>query len=122
MKTSQTLRFLVVGLSAMLLQFICSWWFLWLGFRPAIAALIAFLLAFIFAYNCHRNWTFATTLDHRIILPRYIMAQLVCAVSAAIISEVTFSLLYPHVVSAMCATLVSAALAYFLTSRWVFAS
>lgn len=90
--------------------------------RPAFAAILAFCLAFIFSYNCHRNWAFSTTKSHRALLPRYIMAQLICVTSAAIATEVTYSLQYPDVISALCATLVSAVLAYFLTSRWVFAA
>ena len=119
-KSSESVRFLVVGFSATVLQFLFSWWFLWLGLRPAIAALLAFCLAFIFAYNSHRSWTYATTMRHRVLLPRYIAAQLVCALSVAMVTELTISFHFSNVVSAMCATLVSATLAYFLTSRWVF--
>ena len=122
MQSGKPVRFLVVGSSAAALQFLFSWLFLRLGIWPALAALLAFGIAFTFAYCSHRYWTFSTKTGHRVLLPRYMAAQFLCALTAALATEATYSLHWPNVAVAIAATLVSGALAYFLTSRWVFSS
>lgn len=83
---------------------------------------MAFITTFLVAYFLQRNWTFASRAGHRTLLPRYLMAQLLCMAGSAGTAEIAHSmpLLSSSLIIAAITTLVSGGMSYFLSSRWVF--
>lgn len=117
-------RFLVVGVLAAALQFVLTYGFMRLGWVPALAVFVAFMVAFVSAYCAHRSWTFAgggvARVAHGRALPRYALTQVMSLVLGAGVAELAAGLLFSHAMTAAAATLASGGLSYVLSSRWVF--
>lgn len=114
-------RFIVSGGTAALVLFVFSWLFLHLHWRPFVANLAAYAIAFVYGYSVQRAWTFKASHSHGHALPRYFIVQVCCALMTALVGEVGVTLLHlaPVATSAI-STLLSAAVSYFATSLWVF--
>lgn len=117
-------RFLLVGVLAAALQLVLTYTFMRLGWAPALAVFVAFMAAFVSAYGAHRSWTFAGggagRVTHGRALPRYALTQLMSLALGAGVAELAASLLLPHALVAVAATVASGGLSYVLSSRWVF--
>ncbi|MBZ9806958.1 GtrA family protein [Mesorhizobium sp. BR1-1-9] len=115
------IRFVVVGIGAALLFFIMSWALLSAGLPPFAGSVIAYVLAFVVAYSAQRGWTFEGQHHHGHALPRYLVAQLACAVFAGLCAHVAVSMFSaPPIVMSAVATLAAGAASYVLSSVWVF--
>lgn len=119
---NQKYRFITIGVIASLLHFFMMLSLISAEFRPAFATVLAFLVAFLFAYSAQRNWAFKSNISHRKLLPRYFISQLFCIATAALASEVThnITLLSENMIVAAVTTIISGGLSYLLSSRWVF--
>lgn len=115
------LRFIVVGATTATLYFVLTYVLLFYNFRPALAILCAYSLAFIFAYVAHKSWSFSLKAPHAHILPKYFLAQILSLAFGVMIAELFFyALSMPHMWTAMAATIGSSLLSFYLSSRWVF--
>ncbi len=119
---ARTRKFLIVGVAGSLVYFFVAWLLISLTVRPGLAAILAFTVAFLFAYSTQRRWTFASTERHSRLMPRYLAAQLLSMGASAAVAELAHhgSLHSSNVAVAALSTLVSGALSYLLSSRWVF--
>jgi putative flippase GtrA len=115
------IRFAVVGLGAALQFFVLSWALVSAGLPPFVGSVVAYVLAFAVAYSAQRGWTFEGQHDHGRALPRYLVAQLVCAVFAGLSAHVAVSIFSasPLVMSAII-TVAAGVASYVLSSVWVF--
>ena len=116
------MRFVAVGGGAAALFFVLSYLFVKAGLTPFIGSTLAYALAFLCAYLGQRGWTFGGTHTHGDAFPRYLAAQLACALLAGIIAHLAvFGLgASPSVMSAL-STVAASIVSYVLSSRWVFA-
>ncbi len=119
---NRTRKFLIVGITASLMYFLLAWLLISMTVRPGLAAILAFTVAFLFAYSTQRRWTFASTEAHSWLMPRYLVAQLFCMGASAAVAELAHhGPLHSNAVAvAAMSTVVSGALSYLLSSRWVF--
>ncbi|HEY9218256.1 MAG TPA: GtrA family protein [Phenylobacterium sp.] len=118
---ARLLRFVLSGGLASLTFFALSWLFLELDWRPFVANLTAYALAFALGYAMQRTWTFEARHAHGHALPRYFIVQLSCAGMSAVLGEVGVTLLglEPLVVS-LATTVIAGAISYLASSLWVF--
>ncbi len=120
-KHSKEIRFIVVGTTAFLVQFLLTWYLLSIGIRAAVAVGGAFIVAFTVAYLAHKYWTFSSRVPHHRALPKYFAAQILALSSGVLIAELSASfLLFPNSLTAVAATVGSALISFYLSSRWVF--
>lgn len=115
-------RFVVVGAGANLLLLVLTYLFRRLGVPAFAAGVIGYAIAFIAAYAAQRRWTFGGAHSHRHAFPRYLAAQVGCAVLAGLVGHLLVALLAasPFWMS-VAVTLTAALSSYLLSSRWVFA-
>jgi putative flippase GtrA len=118
---ARLLRFVLSGGLASLTFFALSWLLLEIGWRPFLANLTAYAIAFALGYGMQRTWTFEARHAHGHALPRYFILQLACAGMSAVLGEVGVTLLglAPLVVS-LATTLIAGAISYLASSLWVF--
>lgn len=115
------IRFIIVGASALLIQLLLTWYLLSIGIRAAVSVICAFLVAFVFAYLAHKYWTFDSDAPHSRALPKYFLAQMLALTCGALLAELLVNLLaFPNSLIATLATVSSAMISYYLSSRWVF--
>jgi putative flippase GtrA len=115
-------RFVVVGGGAAGSYFVLSYLFVRAGLPPFVGSAIGYIIAFFCAYLAQRSWTFGGTHAHGDAFPRYLAAQLACAVLAGAVAHIAvFELGAPPSVMAALSTAVSSVASYVLSSRWVFA-
>jgi putative flippase GtrA len=115
-------RFVAVGAGANLLLFALSWLFNSFGMPAFVAGAGGYAIAFLAAYAAQRGWTFGSTESHAKVFPRYLAAQLTCAVLAGSVGHVSAELLrLSSFWMSVAVTVVAAVTSYLLSSRWVFA-
>ncbi|MDP1539522.1 MAG: GtrA family protein [Moraxellaceae bacterium] len=120
-KHSKETRFIFVGTAAFLIQFLLTWFFLSIGLRAAFSVGGAFTVAFIVAYLAHKYWTFSSSVPHHRALPKYFAVQMLALSFGALIAELFANfLLFPNGLTAIAATVGSALISFYLSSRWVF--
>lgn len=118
---SRSLRFVIVGVGAAALFAALSYLFASAGLRPALAAPLAYLIAFAFAYVTQRSWTFSAEQSHAVAFPRYLALQLGCAVLSGVVSHVAVAWYRASPLAmSVAATLITSAVSYVVSSRWVF--
>ena len=115
-------RFVVVGAGANLLLLVLSYLFRRLGMPAFAAGVTGYAIAFLAAYAAQRSWTFSGTHSHWHAFPRYLAAQIACAVLAGLVGHLCVALLAASPFWMSVAVTLTAALgSYLLSSRWVFA-
>jgi putative flippase GtrA len=114
-------RFVTVGVGAGLLFFVLSFLLVSAGMPPFPGSLLAFAIAFVFAYAAQHSWTFESRHGHRRSLPRYLTLQVACALFSAIVAHVAVRYfgMSPLAMSAT-TTLLGGAVSYVVSSLWVF--
>lgn len=119
---TKSLRLIIVGASAALLFFALSYAFIAAGGPPFASSTIAYAIAFIFAYSAQRQWTFGGAHSHARVFPRYLAAQVFCALLSGLVSHVSATVLGapPFVISAA-SMLAGSAASFLLVRFWVFA-
>jgi putative flippase GtrA len=121
LNTKKEIRFIFVGTSAFLIQLLLTWYFLGFGVRAAIAVAVAFIVAFTFAYLMHKYWTFSSDVSHYRALPKYFFAQMLALACGVLSAEFFLNFLgFSNSLTAIAATFCSAAISFYLSSRWVF--
>ena len=114
-------RFLTVGVGAALLLFALSWLLVSLGLSPFVGSLIAYAIAFAFAYSAQRGWTFGGQHDHARAMPRYFALQVGCALFSGLVSHVAVAHFgMSFLAMSALTTVVTSTVSYILSSLWVF--
>jgi putative flippase GtrA len=115
-------RFLIVGAGANLLLFILTYLFRTVGIPAFAAGAGGYAIAFAAAYTAQRDWTFRHIGAAGRTLPRYLVAQIICAIAAGMVGHlcVQFADATPLWTSAAVVA-TAAIMSYVLSSRWVFA-
>ncbi len=117
-----TLRFLVTGGGAACLFFLLSFGFVHAGLPPFVGTLLAYALAFAVSYTTQQAWTFRGERRHSEALPRYLAAQIGCALASALLARLLVRAAgLPPLPMAAITTLASGAMSYGLSRYWVFA-
>lgn len=121
MPRARAARFLTVGTVTAGLFFVLTYGLAALGMPAFWASLLAYALSFVAGYTGQRRWTFGARHRHGHALPRYLAAQLACALGAAAIAHVAVAAfsVAPLAMSAI-TTLAASAASYLLSSLWVF--
>jgi putative flippase GtrA len=115
-------RFVAVGAGANLLLFVLSYLFRSAGMPAFAAGTAGYAIAFMAAYAAQRGWTFGSTDSHRRLFPRYLAAQIACAVLSGLVGHFSTELLeLSPLWMSVAVTAVAAVASYLLSSRWVFA-
>jgi putative flippase GtrA len=116
-------RFIVVGVTCAIVYFVLSLLFqLQLRFNPFFASIAAYGLAFGLAYVLQKTWTFRSSVDHRVSLPRYAVLQVGCALFTASVTQfLSFMGDVSPVYISFFATGLACLVSYILSSSWVFA-
>lgn len=116
-------RFAAVGIAAALLFFLLSLLFVTLGAPPFAGSVAAYAIAFVVAYLAQRGWTFGAAHAHRDALPRYLAAQLACAMMSGLVAQICIEVFaWPPLWMSLAATATAGATSYLLSSRWVFSN
>jgi putative flippase GtrA len=119
---SRLLRFVVTGAGAAALFVVLASLLAGAGMPPLLAGPLAYLIAFAFAYLTQRSWTFAAEQTHAVAFPRYLALQLGCAALSGAVSHVAVHWYgAAPLTMSLAAVLVTSAVSYVLSSRWVFA-
>ncbi|MCW6508625.1 GtrA family protein [Lichenifustis flavocetrariae] len=115
-----TVRFLITGVGAALL-FWCLSFFLLRGGLPAFAGtLAAYTVTVLVSYSMQRAWTFGGQHRHQDALPRYVAAQIFCALGTGLLARaIAKAGLQPAAIS-VATTLAGSATSYCLSRFWVF--
>ena len=115
-------RFVLVGLGANLLLFLLAYLFSRMGMPAFAAGATAYAIAFLAAYRAQHEWTFGGAHAHRRAFPRYLLAQIGCAVVSGSVGHVSVAVFdaSPFWMSAAL-TAAAGVTSYLLSSRWVFA-
>ncbi len=117
-----TVRFVITGGSAAALFFALSLAAARAGLPPFAGTLLAYAATFAAAYVTQQAWTFRGTRRHSEALPRYLLAQLACALGSAMLARLLGADLgVPPLPMAAVTTLASSAASYALSRFWVFA-
>lgn len=115
------LRFLLSGASTTCVYFILSYLLIRAGWRPFSANIASYAIAFLFGYLLQRTWTFRGRHPHREALPRYLAAQLGCALTVAVAADLAMSSLHPSpFLLSLGAASSSAGISYVVSVLWVF--
>ena len=117
-----TLRFLVTGGGAACLFFVLSFGFVHAGLPPFAGTLLAYAIAFVASYTTQQAWTFRGERRHAEALPRYLAAQVACALASALLARLLVRVGgLPPLPMAAVTTFASGATSYCLSRYWVFA-
>lgn len=114
-------RFVITGGSAACLFFALSFGLVHAGAPPFLGTLLAYAVTFVAAYTVQQAWTFRGGRRHAEALPRYLAAQVGCALGSALLARglvAGFGL--PPLPMAAVTTLASSAASYVLSRYWVF--
>lgn len=118
---ARLVRFVVSGGLASLTFFVLSYVLLRLDWRPALANLSAYAVAFALGYLLQRGWTFGGQHAHGRAFPRYLIVQVAAAALTAGAGELGATVLkLPPLVVSLGSTGLSAAFSYAASSLWVF--
>ncbi len=116
------IRFLITGLGAAALLFLLCYGSLRAGLNPFAGTLGAYAVCFVTAYLVQRAWTFRGAHRHRDALPRYLAAQVSCALlSAGVAHLLSAAAGLPPLPTSALVALMSGAVSYGLSRFWVFA-
>lgn len=120
-RLGQPIRFILVGAGAALLFFILAFLFRKSGAPPFAGTVAAYAIAFVIAYTAQHGWTFGGVHNHAEAFPRYLVAQIGCALGSGFASHVAVENLGLSAfwMSATVMVLASAA-SYLLSLFWVF--
>lgn len=120
--SSETCRFLAVGIAVAALQATTSYALLTIGVDPAASAALAFAFAFVTAYGIHRIWTFAGSPlpSHPRALVRYGLTQVISMLAAVMVAHALALAHTSSLVVAGLSTATAGGLSWLLSSRWVF--
>jgi putative flippase GtrA len=114
-------RFVVVGAGANALLFVLVFLFHRLGAPAFWAGVTAYAIAFGAAYLAQRGWTFGGAHSHRRAFPRYLAAQLVCAVASGAVGHICVAVFdAPPLLMSAAVTVTAGITSYLLSSLWVF--
>jgi putative flippase GtrA len=117
----RTLRFVFAGGMTACLYFLIFYVLLDLGLSGWLAALVAYMHAFIAGYTAQKYFTFRSTADHSVSLPRYASLQIVCAAVAAFSAVGAEMIGVTHPLAISFATTVFLGIVTYLVSvKWVF--
>jgi putative flippase GtrA len=115
------LRFIIVGAGANFLLLLLTYALLRLGLPTFLAGSLGYAVAFCAAYLAQRAWTFEGRHRHGSALPRYVVAQLACAVVASLVGQVCADIFAMAPLATSVAVAGTAGVtSYFMSSRWVF--
>lgn len=120
MLRSKSLRLIVVGGSAALIFFVLTYLFLAAGFPPFGSSIVAYGTAFVFAYIAQHSWTFGGKFDHGHALPRYIAAQIFCALLSGLVSHIAATAGAPTSIISASAAFAGSFASFLLVRFWVF--
>lgn len=120
MLDKKSLRLVIVGASAAVLFFVLNYLLLHLGGAPFVSSVVAYGLSFIYAYTAQQRWTFGGQHSHGRALPRYLAAQVFCALLSGLVSHVTSTFGAPPSVISIAAMLAGSAASFVLVRFWVF--
>lgn len=116
-------RFVAVGLGANLLLLVLSYLFRQAGLPAFVAGAGGYAIAFVAAYTMQRGWTFGSDRSHGELLPRYLTAQIVCALLSGAVGHIAGDVLgFSPLAMSVAVTVTAGASSYVLSSRWVFAA
>lgn len=116
------LRFFIVGMAANLLLFVLTYLFRKCGVAAFAAAAGAYAIAFMAAYVAQRDWTFGSIRGSRRTFPRYLAAQIGCAMASGLTGHFCAVLFAATPFwTSVSVTVVAGVTSYALSSRWVFA-
>ncbi len=120
-RLGQPIRFIIVGAGAALTFFALSFLFRSSGAPPFAGTVVAYAIAFAVAYTAQHGWTFGGVHDHAEAFPRYLIAQIGCALASGVAGHVAVEGLGLSAfwMSATVMVLASAA-SYLLSLFWVF--
>jgi putative flippase GtrA len=117
------MRFAAVGVAAALLFFLLSLLFVTFGASPFAGSVAAYAIVFVVAYLAQRGWTFGAAHAHRDALPRYLAAQLACAMMSGLVAQICIEgFAWSPLWMSVAVTATAGATSYLLSSRWVFSS
>jgi putative flippase GtrA len=115
-------RFFIVGAGANLVLFVLTYLFQKCGVAAFAAGAGAYLIAFLAAYVAQRDWTFGSTRGNRLIFPRYLAAQVGCALASGLAGHFCTALFAATPFwTSVSVTATAGVTSYVLSSRWVFA-
>lgn len=119
----KSLRLIIVGTSAAGVFFALSYIFIAAGGPPFLSSIVAYGIAFVFAYTAQQRWTFGGQHAHGRAFPRYLAAQAFCALLSGLVSQTSASVFGapPFVISAS-AMLAGSAASFLLVRFWVFSN
>ncbi|MEO1920161.1 MAG: GtrA family protein [Paracoccaceae bacterium] len=118
----KVLTFGFVGVAASILHFITAVVTMRVFGAPILLAnLIGFIVAFGLSYVGHYKWTFQSSENHKVSVPKFAIT----AVTGYLINNVVLIILISltgveHSVFILIAIAVSAAVVYLISSRWIF--
>lgn len=118
-----TLRFVITGGSAAALFFVLSFTFVRAGLPPFAGTLLAYAITLAASYTAQQAWTFRGERRHAEALPRYLAAQVGCALLSGLLARLLVNQAgLPPLPMAAVTTVTSAAASYALSRYWVFAA
>lgn len=114
-------RFVIVGAGAALMFFALSFLLRKSGAQPFAGTVLAYAITFVTAYSAQHGWTFGGIHSHVEAFPRYLIAQIGCALISGIAGHIAVEGLGLSAfwMSATVTILASAA-SYLLSLFWVF--
>lgn len=116
-------RFIIIGSCAAIVQFVLTLILIKLNILPALAVGLAFLTTLIVTYFAQKNITFLNNEKHGVIFYRYLLAQCIALVNAAIFARYTYYLFSAEdFLFSLVVTIYSGALSFLLCYFWVFKS
>jgi putative flippase GtrA len=114
-------RFVITGGSAATLFYVLTFAFLNAGATPFWGTLAAYAVAFLVSYTVQHAWTFGGRHLHSESFPRYLTAQILCAVTTGIAAHTAGRYGLAPAVVPLATTLIGSAMSYGLSRFWVFA-
>jgi putative flippase GtrA len=116
-------RFVAVGVAGAVVLFGLTYAFERAGAAPIWGYAVAYAIAFVFSYSLQRGWTFGARHRHNDALPRYLILQLACAMTSAVVGQglTNWTALQPVLISGFC-TVLASAMSFFGARYWVFSA
>lgn len=117
---SKNVRLVLVGGSAAGLFFVLTYLFVSAGGPPFLSSVAAYAIAFVFAYTAQHAWTFGGQHKHGSAFPRYLAAQIFCALLSGLVSQIASMAGAPAALISGAAMLASSGASFLLVRFWVF--